>query len=89
MLFMHNPKEIAMERIFKECMKKVPQVPSAIAVKRVAIAKKHLLKGSQFWIRDEKKWNLKGNDHYVSIWREKTKKYTFETDLCCHPWAMV
>ena len=46
-----------------------------------------------FWSRvifsDEKKCNLKGNDGYVSIWKEKSREYTFEMDLCCCPGVMV
>jgi hypothetical protein len=62
---------------FRECVKKISQVPSAVAMKRVAFAKEHLPKGSQFWSRvisDKKKWNLKGNDGNVSIWKEKANK---------------
>jgi hypothetical protein len=88
-----SKRELQQKGFFRECVKKTPQVPRAIAMKRVAFAKEHLPKGSHFWSRvissDKKKWNLKGNDGYVSIWREKTNKYTFETDLCHCPGIMV
>ena len=38
---------------------------------------------------DEKKWNLKGNNGYISIWKEQTRQYTFETDLRRRPGVMV
>ena len=86
-------RELRRKGFYRECVKKTTQVPSAIAMKRMAFAKEHLPKGGHFWKRvifsDEKKWNLKGNDGYVSIWREKTHKYTCETDLHRRPGIMV
>lgn len=74
-------------------VKKVPQVPPSTIAKRLAYAKEHLPKGAQFWDRvifsDEKKWNLKGSDGYVSVWSEKSKTYTFETNLQRAPGVMV
>jgi hypothetical protein len=74
-------------------IRKTPQVSAANLQKRLNFAKENLQNGSDFWPRvifsDEKKWNLKGNDGYVSIWKEKTKKYTFETDFWRSPGVMV
>ena len=38
---------------------------------------------------DEKKWNLKGNDGYVSLWIESERKYTYKTDCRRRPGIMV
>lgn len=74
-------------------IRKTPKIPETSVGKRLAFAKEHLPKGTSFWSRvifsDEKKWNLQGNDGYVSIWKEKTGKYTFETDLRRRPGVMV
>ena len=86
-------RELKRNSFVRVCVKKVPHVSQATAAKRVSFAREHLPKGAQFWTRvifsDEKKWNLKGNDGYVSIWKEKTQQYTFETDLCRFPGVMV
>jgi len=63
------------------------------AVKRLQFAKEQLPKGNEFWNRviftDEKKWNLLGNDGYVRVWCEKSKKYTIDADLSRRPGVMV
>lgn len=86
-------RELRKKDFVRVRVKKMPQVTPQVAVKRIAFAKEHLPKGGQFWSRvifsDEKKWNLKGNDGYVSIWKEKTREYTFETDLRRRPGIMV
>lgn len=50
--------------------------------KRLNFARKHVTWSQYQWDRivftDEKKWNLSGNDGYVSIWREGQKKPTIE-----------
>lgn len=86
-------RELKKKDFVRKRVQKLPQVSQETASKRVAFVKEYLPKGVQFWSRvifsDEKKWNLKGNDGYVSIWTEKTRKYTFETDLRCQPGVMV
>lgn len=86
-------RELRRKLFVRDRVKKTPHITQRIAMKRITFAKEHLPKGAQFWTRvifsDEKKWNLKGNDGYVSIWREKTNEYTFETDLRRLPGVMV
>ena len=74
-------------------MKKLPKLsPSAIA-KKLAFSKHHLENPDLSWTRvifsDEKKWNLCGNDGYVSIWKEETQEYTYDEDVRWHPGIMV
>ena len=74
-------------------MRKVPKLsPTAIA-KWLAFAKHHLENPMLSWTRvifsDEKKWNLCGNDGYVSIWQEESREYTFDSDTQHCPGIMV
>ena len=61
--------------------------------KRLQFVHAHLPNNISFWHKvvfsDEKKWNLKGNDGFVSIWVEKDRKYTFETNCRRRPGIMV
>ncbi len=74
-------QELRRKNFRKIRMKKLPKLsPSAIA-KRLAFAKHHLENPDHSWTRvifsDEKKWNLCGNDGYVSIWKEEMQEYTY------------
>ena len=73
--------------------RKTPRISAAAKAKRVAFAKAYLLKKPKWWQRvifsDEKKWNLKGNDGYVSLWVESDRKYTYNTDCRRLPGIMV
>ena len=72
---------------------KAPRISAVAKAKRVAFAKAYLLKKPKWWQRvifsDEKKWNLKGNDGYVSLWVESDRKYTYDTDCRRLPGIMV
>ena len=74
-------------------VRKTPQIPEAAIAKRLAFAREYLHKGNEFWKKvifsDEKKWELKGNDGYVRVWRENANDYTFETNARHHPGIMV
>ena len=86
-------RELQRKLFVRDCVKKTPHIMQRVVMKRITFAKEHLLKGAQFWTRvifsDKKKWNLKGNNGYVSIWREKINEYTFETNLRRLPGVMV
>ena len=73
--------------------RKTPKISAVAKAKCVAFAKAYLLKKPKWWRRvifsDEKKWNLKGNDGYVSLWIESERKYTYETDCRRRPGIMV
>ena len=73
--------------------RKTDQLSENAKEKRLHFARAFLPNDLAFWHKvvfsDEKKWNLKGNDGYVSIWVEQDKKYTFETDCRRRPGIMV
>lgn len=86
-------RELRRKNFRKIRVKKLPKLsPSAIA-KRLAFAKHHLENPDLSWTRvifsDEKKWNLCGNDGYVSIWKEETQEYTYDEDVRRRPGIMV
>ena len=86
-------RELRRKTFQKKRMRKTPKLsPTAIA-KRLAFAKHHLENPTLSWAKvmfsDEKKWNLCGNDGYVSIWKEESREYTFEVDLRRRPGIMV
>ncbi len=50
-MFFTIQRDLEQKGFFRECVKKTPQVSSAVAVKRVAFTEEHLPKGSHFWSR--------------------------------------
>ena len=86
-------RELKRKNFKKTRVRKTPKLsPSAVA-KRLAFAKHHLENPELQWTKvmftDEKKWNLSGNDGYVSIWKEQNKEYTYLEDVHRRPGIMV
>lgn len=91
--------ERTIQRVLKENTfvhvrkKKTDEISKVARDKRLVFAKVHLPKGEAYWhqvvFSDEKKWNLKGNDGFVSLWLEKNRKYTVDTDVKRRPGIMV
>ncbi len=86
-------RELKRKNFRKTRVRKMPKLsPSAVA-KRLAFAKHHLenptLQWTQVMFTDEKKWNLSGNDGFVSIWKEQNREYTFLEDVRRRPGIMV
>ena len=87
-------QQVLRENTFVHVQRRKPDCISKMAMdKRITFTRTHLPKGMTYWLNvvfsDEKKWNLKGNDGYISIWVEKDRKYTFDTDVQRHPGMMT